>query len=187
LKHKHTRMFEVCLFLVIVGFTVYSYGSCSRYSDLYYPSWVYITLQIVGLDICFIGVVTVCVAEFQRKAKGLFVIPVVLLAIDGLLYLLASWTLSAPFFGWYNAPMNWSPFGYNPLRVPLIVLSLDYGLWVLGFDFFYLGIVATFMASLAIMLVSVGMGLVSSGRAFKRWIEKPHRALNSKLSQSVMH
>jgi ribosomal protein L40E len=151
---------------------VYLVAFFNRYYGLNSPLWVFYTYQIIGLDICFIGMVTICVAEFERKAKSLFVKAVVLLAADGLLYLLASWALIPPSSSLYA--MNWSPFGYTLLGVPYIEVTLSLGLWALGFDFLYLGIVVTFIMSLGMILVSAGMTLTSSGRAFKGWIEKIH-------------
>jgi len=170
---KHPRIFKVSICLISVGLAAYLTVFFGRYSGMNPPMWVSYTNQIIGLDICFIGIVTVCVAEFERKAKSLFVKAVVLLATGGLLYLLASWALEPPSSSMFA--MNWSPFSYNPLRVPLMIVSLDEGLWALGFDFLYLGIGTTFITSLGMILVSTDMTLTSSGRAFKGWIQQiPH-------------
>jgi hypothetical protein len=165
-------MFWVSICLISVGLAVYLTAYFGRLNHLDSPLWVFYTNQIIGLDICFIGIVTVCVAESERKARSLFVKAVVLLATGALLYVLASWALIPPFYGWYI--VNWSPFGYAPLGAPHMLLSLDWGLWVLGFDFLYLGIVAAFIASLGMMLVSAGMTVISSCKAFKGWIERIH-------------
>jgi hypothetical protein len=161
---KHQRIFWVCIALILWGLGWYLLGFFSIYYGSTAITPVY--LSILGLDAWFVGVVINCVTEYERRIKSLLKRAILLLATDGLLYLLAAWIISppSPTIGDYGNA--WGFFGYN-------MISLNGG-WVIGFDFLYVGISVTLLTAFVMILMACVMALLAGARAFKGWIEKLH-------------
>ena len=98
-----------------------------------------------------------CATDYEKKPKRIFKEGVVLLVADGLLYLMAGWTirgLPSLSNGQFYLGDAWSPINFE-------------GAMAIGYYILFLGILVTTLAGFCLVLFGAGLG-------FKGWIEKLH-------------
>ena len=151
---KHPRIFWSCIFLIILGLAMYFSGFSSSASTSAANPSLMLSVGILGLNVSFYAGVCISLTDFEKEPKKMFREGAVLLALDGLAYLMAGWLIRGPFAANGHVLNAWG------------ILSLDNGSWAYGFNVLLIGIALTGLQAFEMMIFS-------SSRALKQRTQKP--------------
>jgi len=115
-----------------------------------------LSVGILGLNVSFYAGVCISLTDFEKEPKKMFREGIVLLALDGLAYLMAGWLITD------------LPSASGHVLNAWGILSLNNGSWAYGFNVLLIGIALTGLQAFEMMIFS-------SSRALKQRTQKPQQ------------